>query len=135
MGRPDPQPGGNPKVCRLDGPGVARPGGKGLFPGGHSISIAMSQLFKLRLGGFALAIVLVTLMIGWAAHASWRQFYQLSRKLTGMQIESFKTADQFRANLQQLDYLLLRYTILHDDADRDRFMEEWKKLDHWIDVQ
>ncbi len=50
----------------------------------------MNRTFKPRLAGFALAIVIVALMIGWAAHASWRQFDQLSRKLTEMQIESFK---------------------------------------------
>src|SRR5438046_3758631 len=61
------------------------------------LSNRMNRTFKPRLAGFALAIVIVALMIGWAAHASWRQFDQLSRKLTEMQIESFKTADQFRA--------------------------------------
>ena len=95
----------------------------------------MNRTFKPRLAGFALAIVIVALMIGWAAHASWRQFDQLSRKLTEMQIESFKTADQFRANVQELDYVLLRYTILRDEADRNRFLNEWKKMDNWIDIQ
>jgi len=95
----------------------------------------MNRTFKPRLAGFALAIVIVALMIGWAAHASWRQFDQLSRKLTEMQIESFKTADQFRANVQELDYVLLRYTILRDEADRERFLKEWKKMDSWIDIQ
>src|SRR6266480_4649064 len=95
----------------------------------------MSGTFKLRLVGFALAIVVVALMIGWAAHASWRRFERLSRELTEMQIESFKTADQFRANLQELDYMLLRYTIQRDQAERDRFTKEYKKLDQWIDVQ
>src|SRR2546426_16181 len=94
-----------------------------------------NRTFKPRLAGFALAIVIVALMIGWAAHASWRQFDQLSRKLTEMQIESFKTADQFRANVQELDYVLLRYTILRDEVDRDRFLKEWKKMDNWIDIQ
>ena len=99
------------------------------------LSNRMNRTFKPRLAGFALAIVIVALMIGWAAHASWRQFDQLSRKLTEMQIESFKTADQFRANVQELDYVLLRYTILRDEADRDRFLKEWKKMDTWIDIQ
>jgi len=95
----------------------------------------MSNTFKLRLAGLALGILIVASMIGWAAQASWRQFDQLGRRLTEMQIESFKTADQFRANLQELDYLLLRYTIVRDEADRDRFVQEWKKMDHWIDLQ
>ena len=95
----------------------------------------MTKNFKLRLAGLALAILIVALMIGWATHASWRQFDQLRRQLTEMQIESFQTADQFRANLQELDFVLLRYTIRQDTADRDRFLKEWKKMDGWIDIQ
>jgi len=106
------------------------------LPGADNlVSNRMAKNFKLRLGGFALAIVVVALMIGWAAHASWRQFDQLSRRLTEMQIQSFKTADQFRANLQELDYLLLRHTILRDREDQDRFMDQWTKMDQWIDTQ
>ena len=88
-----------------------------------------------RLTAFALAIVLLALMIGWAAHTTWRQIEQLSEKLTSVQIESFQTADQFRANLQDLDYTLLRYEIHHEEADRERFLQQWKNLDHWIDRQ
>jgi len=99
------------------------------------LSSVMSNVFKVRLGGFALAILVVASMIGWAAHASWRQFDQLNRRLNEMPIESFNTADQFRANLQELDYVLLRYSVLRDGADRERFIRGWKKLDEWIDVQ
>src|SRR5213593_2252054 len=95
----------------------------------------MSNVFKLRFGGFALAIVVVASMIGWAAHASWRQIDQLNRRLNEMPIESFNTADQFRANLQELDLVLLRYAVLRDAAERQRFIQGWKKLDQWIDVQ
>jgi signal transduction histidine kinase len=90
---------------------------------------------KFRLTGFALAIVLVAVMIGWAAHASWRRVAKLSDKLTGAQIASFQTADYFQASLQELNYTLLRYEIDHDRADRERFLRGWNKLNLWIDVQ
>jgi signal transduction histidine kinase len=90
---------------------------------------------KLRLTGFALAIVLVALMIAWAAHASWRRVAKLSDRLTGAQIASFQTADYFQASLQELNYTLLRYEIDHDKADRERFLQGWNKLNLWIDVQ
>src|ERR1051326_4287854 len=95
----------------------------------------MSNLFKVRLGGFALAILSVAAMIVWAAHTSWLQFDRLNQRLREMPIESFSTADQFRANLHELDYVLLRYSVLRDPSDRQRFIEQWKKLDAWIDVQ
>jgi len=79
--------------------------------------------------------VLVTLLIGYAAQFTWRRVNQLGEHLSEAQIESFQTADQFRANLQQLNYLLLRQEIQRNPADWDRFMEEWKQLDRWIDRQ
>ena len=95
----------------------------------------MTTGFKFRLSSFALAIVLMAVMIGWAAHTTWRQVEQLSERLTRVQIESFRTADQFRANLQELDYRLLRYKIHGETNDWVQFLQESKKLDHWIDEQ
>jgi signal transduction histidine kinase len=95
----------------------------------------MTALLKLRMSTFALAIVLMALLVGWSAQTAWRQFEQLGDRLTGVQIVSFQTADQFRANLQALDSMLLRYEVYHDKADRDRFFEEWQKLNEWIDTQ
>ncbi|MDB6068081.1 MAG: Signal transduction histidine kinase, nitrogen specific, NtrB [Pedosphaera sp.] len=90
---------------------------------------------KLRLTGFALAIVLVALMIAWAAHYSWQKVAQLRDKLTSVQIASFQTADYFQAHLQNLDYNLLRYQARHELADRQRFMTGWTNLNEWIDIQ
>jgi signal transduction histidine kinase len=89
---------------------------------------------KLRLAAFALAIVLVALMIAWAAHASWGRVGQLSDKLTGVQIASFDAAYYFQAKLQDLNYTLLRYELDHK-ADREQFMKKWNDLNAWIDVQ
>ena len=90
---------------------------------------------KLRLSGFALAILLVALMIGWAAHASWLRVARLSDKLTSVQIASFQTADYFRANLQELDYTLLRYQVHRNAKDRESFLRGWNDLNAWIDAQ
>ncbi|MBI3849672.1 MAG: hypothetical protein HY298_05195 [Verrucomicrobia bacterium] len=95
----------------------------------------MNRRTYFRVGTFALAIVLVALLMGWAAHTTWRQVQLLRERLTRVQIESFQIADQFRASLNELDYRLLRYEIHRDSADRDQFLQEWKKLDTWIDVQ
>ena len=95
----------------------------------------MNSAIKFRITLFALAILALALMIGWAAHSSWRNVEHLGERLTRVQIESFLTADQFRANLQELDLLLLRYERQQDPADRERFLRDWKKMDQWIDVQ
>lgn len=90
---------------------------------------------QLRLTGFALAIVLVALMIAWAAHASLKRVTQLGEKLTSAQISSFQTADYFQAHLQELDYALLRYQVRRDPADREKFVKGWDDLNKWIDDQ
>lgn len=95
----------------------------------------MKMNIKVRLVAFATLIVLLTLMIAWAAHLGWRQFQQLRARFKSTPIESFRSADQFRATLQQLDYLLLRYNVKHDEADWKKFDTDRRKLDHWIDDQ
>jgi signal transduction histidine kinase len=97
---------------------------------GNLLSTSMSTI-RLRLISFALAIVLVALMIAWAAHYSWQKVAQLRDKLTSVQIASFQTADHFQAHLQNLDYNLLR----HESVDREQFLTGWTNLNEWIDIQ
>src|SRR5258706_8146719 len=95
----------------------------------------MSSTVKFRLTAFALLIVLLALMIGGAAHLSWKQFEQLSTRLRSSPIKSFRSADQFQATIEELDYRLLLYDVRHDAADWDKFVLNGKKLDDWIDEQ
>ena len=92
---------------------------------------------KLRVIAFASAIVLVALGSGLMAQKSLRQVSQLSEKLTSEQIESFQAADKFRANLQDLNSILLfDYQIhQHDPNDWAKFLRGRKQLDEWIDTQ
>ncbi len=90
---------------------------------------------QIRLGAFALAIVLVALMIAWAAHSSWQKVAELSDKFTSAQIASFQTAEHFRGSLQALNFRLLSYETRHEQSDREQFLHEWNQLNDWIDVQ
>src|SRR6267143_831566 len=95
----------------------------------------MKSNVKFRLTSFALLIVLLAAMIGGAAHLSWRQFEQLSARLNSSPIKSFRSADQFQATIQELNYLLLRYDVRHDETDWNKFVKDGKNLDNWIDEQ
>src|SRR2546428_10043825 len=95
----------------------------------------MKPNVKFRLTSFALLIVLLAAMIGGAAHLSWRQFEQLSTRLSSSPIKSFRSADQFQATIEELDYLLLRYDVRHNAADWEKFVRDGKNLDNWIDEQ
>jgi signal transduction histidine kinase len=95
----------------------------------------MTSAIKVRMASFAVAIAMVTLMIGWGAYSTWRQVERLAEKFTRVQIESFQTADQFRANLQQLDSILFQAQLRREPPNWDLFFREMKKLDDWIDAQ
>ena len=84
---------------------------------------------------FALAIVLVTLAIGWVAHVSWRRGEALGDKLTHEQFETFQAALKFRANLETLNNVLSTYQVSHSTNDWQHFLKGRKQLDEWIDTQ
>src|SRR6266850_7097177 len=90
---------------------------------------------KFRLVAFTLMILVVAITIGGAAHIAWMHFEQLQARFNSTAIASFRSADQFRATLEELDYLLLRYDAGHDEADWEKFDRDRKKLDRWIDEQ
>ncbi len=93
----------------------------------------MKATLATRLTLLASGMGLSILLIGWGAHTAVSLFADVSSKLNRVRIESFQTADQFRASLQGLDLLVLRFAVGRDPADHDRFMREWKKHDTWID--
>jgi len=95
----------------------------------------MTRLIKLRMTAFALAIVLVALAIGLAAHVSWRRGEVLGDKLTHEQFETFQAALKFRANLETLNNILSTYVASHHTNDLNHFLKGRKQLDDWIDTQ
>lgn len=95
----------------------------------------MNLGLKPRIGILAAALAVLLGFLGWAAQLTWRHIASLGERLSREQMESFQTADQFRANLQRLDALLHRYERHHEAGDREQFLEDWKRVDQWIDLQ
>ena len=93
----------------------------------------MKAPIKFRVALFVTAIVLAALLIGWAGHKTWRALERLNSSLTADQLTSFQIADQFRANLQSLDKLLLHYELDLAPADWRQFTNESQRLNDWID--
>src|SRR4051794_15623103 len=95
----------------------------------------MTFQLKLRLAIFISAIAASVSLLVWVAHVTWQRVGVLRERLTTVQLESFHIADHFQQTVEQLNNLLLRYSI-------DREMSAWKDfdkrridLDHWIDDQ
>src|SRR5262245_22257755 len=90
---------------------------------------------KPRLIAFAFAIVLVGGGIGWAAHRALTEVSRLHAELSRQTIESYNTADLFRADLSALQYALLRLRHQPDAREWEQFMQHSKRLNDWIDLQ
>ena len=87
---------------------------------------------KLRLYGFAPAIVLLAALVGWAGHSAWRQLKQLRKNFGAVQSESFHLAEHVEANILTLSETVLRFDLRKDPADKDHFHKEAEELKRWI---
>ncbi|PYI74595.1 MAG: hypothetical protein DMF01_09945 [Verrucomicrobia bacterium] len=87
---------------------------------------------KLRLYGFAPAIVLLAALVGWAGHSAWRQLKQLRKNFGAVQSESFHFAEHVEASMLTLSETVLRFDLRKDPADKDHFHKENEELKRWI---
>ena len=99
------------------------------------MTTTVNWTMRWRLAAFGLALALAASLVGWAALAGLGRVAQLSDRLTRVQIQSFQTADLFRASLQELNTLLFRFQLHRDPNDWHRFLELWREHDRWIDAQ
>src|SRR5881396_2967569 len=90
---------------------------------------------KLRLYGFALAVVLLAALVGWAGHSSWQQLKQLRKNFGAVQSESFHLADHVEASILNLNETALRFDLRKDPADKSHFHKEGEELRRWIQTQ
>src|SRR2546426_11465285 len=90
---------------------------------------------KLRLYGFALAVVLLAALIGWAGHSAWHQLKQLRKNFGAVQSGSFHLADHVEASILNLNEMVLRFDLRKDPADKAHFHQEGEELKRWIQTQ
>ncbi len=90
---------------------------------------------KLRLYGFALAVVLLAALIGWAGQSAWQQLEQLRKNFGAVQSESFHLADHVEASILNLNETALRFDLRKDPADKSHFHKEGEELRRWIQTQ
>src|SRR6266850_7280223 len=90
---------------------------------------------KLRLYGFALAVVLLAALVGWAGHSASQQLEQLRKNFGAVQSESFHLADHVEASILNLNETVLRFDLRKDPADKAHFHKESKELKRWILTQ
>src|SRR6266581_8206145 len=90
---------------------------------------------KLRLYSFALAVVLLAALVGWAGHSAWQQLEQLRKNFGAVQSESFHLADHVEASILNLNETVLRFDLRRDPADKAHFHTESQELKRWVQTQ
>jgi signal transduction histidine kinase len=95
----------------------------------------MNYRIKLRVIALGTAIALIGLAIGLMTVRSQRQAAELRQRLTQVDSESFRIADQFGDYLRRLNNSLFRYGVGRAPADLDKFRVASDELNSWIDEQ
>src|ERR1017187_6422469 len=90
---------------------------------------------RFRLVALALIVALMGALILLATLNSQRQAAELRDRLSQVDFESFRIADQFRDSLREVNNTMQRYGTEHDPAVWSEFLEASHKLDGWIDEQ
>jgi signal transduction histidine kinase len=90
---------------------------------------------RFRLVALALIVALMGALILLATLNSQRQAAELRERLSQVDSESFRIADQFRDSLRELNNTMQRYGTDHDPAVWKEFLDASHKLHGWIDEQ
>ena len=95
----------------------------------------MSLNIRFRLIALTLVVALMGAFILFATLNTQRQAAELRARLSQVDMESFRIADQFRDSLRELNNTLQRYGVEHSPDVWHEFLEASRTLDAWIDEQ
>jgi signal transduction histidine kinase len=101
----------------------------------HLRPLFMLGHVKRRILLFAVALAAATTIFAWAATVAWNTARQFSIQFSEDVIHSFTVADEFMGYLRQLENLLLKAELQHDDASARQFEISRGELDHWLTQQ
>ena len=88
-----------------------------------------------RLVTLMLVVTLMGLLILLATVNSQRESVELHDRLSQVDMESFRIADEFRDSLREINNTMQRYGTDHDPALWNQFIADSQKLQVWIDEQ
>jgi Tfp pilus assembly protein PilE len=88
-----------------------------------------------RLVALVAVVAVMGVLILLATLYSQRQAEDLRTRLSQVESESFKIADQFRESLRALNNTMQSYATDHDPAAWNEFLEASRKLESWIEEQ
>ena len=82
--------------------------------------------------GYALATVLLALVVGWAGRHTWRELRQLERSFASVQAGGFHLSEHVEASVRDLNETVLRFDLRRSPADQAAFQKRSQELQQWI---
>jgi signal transduction histidine kinase len=87
---------------------------------------------RARLTSFALVVLLLAGLVGWAGSTKWHKLQQLRRSFAAVQSDAFYQSDYIEASIRHLHKTVLRFDSSKDPAERARFLSQAQELKQWI---
>jgi signal transduction histidine kinase len=81
---------------------------------------------------YALAIVLLVLIVGWVAGNTWLELRQLHRSFVSVRTDDMYLPAHIEATVRRLNNIVLRSGLRQDPADRAAFEQVSYELKRWI---
>ena len=90
---------------------------------------------QVRSYGYALATVVLVLVVGWAVRVTWRELRQLHRSFTSAQADAFHLSEHIEASVRAASKIFLRFDLSPRPEDRAAFQNKSRDLQQWIRAQ
>ena len=87
---------------------------------------------RMRPYGFALTIVVLTLVVGWAGRITWQQLRRLHENFDSVQADAFHLSEHVEALVRDLNETMLRFDLRRDPEERAAFQRKSQELQEWI---
>jgi signal transduction histidine kinase len=95
----------------------------------------MTRILKLRLAGFATAIFVLAVLIGWAAVTSRTEVIKLQERFSTGNLRNFEIADHIQSSILRLNNTLIRFEMENTGSALEDFKTSSTELKTWIDRQ
>jgi len=87
---------------------------------------------RARSYGYALASVVLALVVAWTGRITWRDLRQLHRSFASVQADAFHLSERVEATVRDLNETVLHFDLRHQPVDRVAFQKKSQDLQQWI---
>ena len=113
---------------RLSGPAPLR-----WRVGSHRRSVAVHLMNRrMRSYGYALATMLLALVLAWAGRVTWLQLRQLHRSFNSLQEDAFHLSEYIDASFDDISDIALRFDPRDHPEDRAEFQNKTRDFQQWL---